>query len=143
MANDLLCFDVPIVPGCKVCARCSLNCLNSKWKDNRSLALFFQDVFCANNNRFAVVVSFGLAFHASRMRCFFEIFELKMLKIFVPLWWRVNSMMSQHIEICVGYHFSIIKIHFVLSFRVSISYGVWDNSIYVIFHTFKNVTITS
>ena len=44
-------------------------------------------------------------------------------------------------EICFRYHFFTIKIHIILSFRVSISYGVWDISIYVIFHTFKNVYV--
>ena len=52
---------------------------------------------CANNNRFAVVVCFRLAIHSSEMRIFLEIFELKIKKNFVSLWWRNNSMMSQHI----------------------------------------------
>ena len=46
-------------------------------------------------------------------------------------------------DIWDGQPISTIKTHIVLRFHVSISYGVWDISIYVIFHTFKNVTITS
>ena len=42
-----------------------------------TLARSLHDVSCANNNRKAVVVWFRLAFHASGMRFFFEIFEFK------------------------------------------------------------------
>ena len=35
------------------------------------------DVSCANNNRFAVVVCFRVAFYASGMRIYLEIFEFK------------------------------------------------------------------
>ena len=59
-----------------------------------TLARSLHDVSCANNNRFAVVVCFRLAFHASRMRFFFWNFRVKN---FAPLWWRNNSIMSQHI----------------------------------------------
>ena len=50
-----------------------------------TLARSLHDVSCANNNRFAVVVCFRLAFHASGMRFFLEIFEFKIFKNFVPL----------------------------------------------------------
>ena len=92
----------------------------------------------ANNNRFAVVVCFRLAFNASGMRFFLEICDLKIFVHYddvIIRWW------VSIFEICVGYHFSIIRIHIVLRFRFSISYGVWDISIYVTFNTFKNVTI--
>ena len=39
-----------------------------------TLAKSLHDVSRANNNRFAVVVCFRLAFHASEMRFFLEIF---------------------------------------------------------------------
>ena len=41
-----------------------------------TLARSLHDVSCANNNRFAVVVCFRLAFHASGMRIFFENFRV-------------------------------------------------------------------
>ena len=40
-----------------------------------TLARSLHDVSCANNNRFAVVVCFQLAFHTSEMPIFFKIFE--------------------------------------------------------------------
>ena len=48
-----------------------------------TLARSLHDVSCANNNRFAVVVCFRLAFHASGMRIFWEIFEFKAYLRFV------------------------------------------------------------
>ena len=42
-----------------------------------TLARSLHDVSCANNNRFAVVVCFRLAFHASGIRFFLEILEFK------------------------------------------------------------------
>ena len=42
-------------------------------------------------------------------------------------------------EGCVG----TINIHIILNFQVSISYEICLMSIWVDFHTFKNVTITS
>ena len=50
-----------------------------------TLARSLHDVSCANNNRFAVVVCFRLAVHASGMRFFLEIFEFKHKNFFVPL----------------------------------------------------------
>ena len=38
-----------------------------------TLARSLHDVYCANNNRFAVVVCFRLAFYASGMRIFLKI----------------------------------------------------------------------
>ena len=48
-----------------------------------TLARSLHDVSRANNNRFAVVVCFRLAFHASGMPIFLEIFEFKIFKNFV------------------------------------------------------------
>ena len=50
-----------------------------------TLARSLHDVSCANNNRFAVVVCFRLAFHASGIRIFFLKFSsLKFFLNFVP-----------------------------------------------------------
>ena len=50
-----------------------------------TLARSLHDMSCANNNRFAVVVCFRLAFHASGMGFFLKIFEFNFFLIFVPL----------------------------------------------------------
>ena len=48
-----------------------------KYTSAHTLARSLNDVFCANNNREAVVVCFRLALYASGMRFFLEIFEFK------------------------------------------------------------------
>ena len=53
------------------------------YTSSHTLARSLHDVSRANNNRFAVVVSFMLPFHASRMRFILEIFEFKNVKKFV------------------------------------------------------------
>ena len=49
----------------------------SVYTSAHTLARSLHDVARANNNRFAVVVCSRLTFHASGMRFFLEIFELK------------------------------------------------------------------
>ena len=51
-----------------------------------TLARSLHDVSCANNNRFAVVVCYRLAFHASGMRILFgNLRVFKFFKNFAPL----------------------------------------------------------
>ena len=99
---------------------------------------------CLVQTTTALRLLFPLGWHFMPRECDFFIwnFWVKNVLNFVPLWWRNNSMMSEHIsDLCwlpFFYHKDPYRIK-----SVSIFYGVWDNSIYVIFHTFKNVTITS
>ena len=114
-----------------------MNCLN----DTSALRLLGYITTCLAQTTTASRLLFASTWHFVPQEC--EIFDFNFFLNNVQSWWRNNSMMSNIFMICCGNHISSIKIHIVSSFHVSISYGVWDKSIYVIFHTFKNVTITS
>ena len=74
-----------------------------------TLARLLHDMSRANNNREAVVVYFNWALRASVIQKTPEILDFQFFFKFCTI---------------IGYHISIIKIHIVLSFHVSISYGV-------------------